>query len=54
MISSDDHAPDWVYVHFHMMASVAAVTLLDKFKSDVVTTESIGLEYLLKRSMLWI
>lgn len=49
MISSDDHAPDWVYVHFHMMASVAAVTLLDKFKSDVVTTESIGLEYLLKK-----
>lgn len=44
-----EHEPDWVYVHFHMMASVAAVTLLDKFKSDVINTESIGLEYLLKK-----
>lgn len=41
--------PDWTYVHFHMMATVAAVTILDKFKNDVVNTESIGLEYLLKK-----
>lgn len=50
MVANGDMVdPDWVYVHFHMMASVAAVTLLDKFKSDVINTESIGLEYLLKK-----
>lgn len=41
--------PDWSYVHFHMMPSIGAVTILDKFKNDVINAESNGLEYLLHK-----
>ncbi len=42
-------APSWASLHFHGMASIGGITILNKFKNDIVNVEGSLIEYLLNK-----
>jgi hypothetical protein len=42
--TDDNPSGDWSYMNFNMSPTIACVTLLDKYKSDVLASQSIALE----------
>ncbi len=46
---SGDSAKDWTIAYFHMTPTVAALTILSKFQSDVKNSESQVIDYLHKQ-----
>ncbi|WP_431217816.1 GldM family protein [Puia sp. P3] len=47
--STGDSAKDWTVRYFHMTPTIAALTILSKFQSDVKNSEAIVIDYLYKQ-----
>jgi gliding motility-associated protein GldM len=48
-VSTGDSAEDWTINYFHMTPTIAAMTILSKFQSDVKNSESEMVDYLHKK-----
>jgi hypothetical protein len=47
--NAEGQSKDWVNMNFHMIPTIAAITLLNKFKNDIKNSESMMIDYFLQQ-----